>query len=280
MPLHVPNIEEAFAPPKPVYKGKQPLKASDIQCPEALVQHPAFDPDVEQLSFSAKIEKSSREHILDKFPLPPITQVLTPTAKAPPRRPKVAAPPLDLYDDLLPNNPILERQRLLSAARAQIHREEPYRQAIVDSCSSTSRYQGTILPQAWAEPAVFRDGPRGQAGDSQTIMTHSNYSTKSLGTSLRLKEGPGRRVVVNPPPRYDSRPRMLSAASSGSVMDTTSSRRYDHAMEPRKRQASNASTATVQQGAEFGYISRVDYPRTPSKAFRSHQPTSSYPLCS
>lgn len=287
MPLqNIGNIEEAYERSRPVYRGQYPLKASDVQlvvdsrgCPDAPVQHPAFDPVVEQCAFSSPIKKSSRKDLLAQFPAPPIDKPL-------PRRPKEPAPPLrlydNLYDNLLPPNPAFERQQFLCDARAQNDRE-PYRQPIVERSQSTTssrHYPVVVPPQAWAETTLFRDGVHGEESGGQTIMTHSNFSTKSLGANVRLRDGPARRVVVTHSTRHDPRPRMHSSASSGSIMDNTpptSSRRYGRAMESRQRQASNASTAT-RQGAEFGYISQADshYHKTTSSASRSRPPKSPY----
>ena len=257
MPLQNFASIEVHVQSKPVYKGKEALKPSDIQmvvdsrgCPDALIQHPAFDPIVEKCTFSTPIEKLSspvekiHDNILKQFPLPPID-------KSAPCRPK-AAPPL--YDDLLPPNPALEKQPS-TAAHPDIHRE-PYRQLITPS----SRYPNVVQPQAWGEPNVSRGGYRRQEGDSQKTMMHSNISTKSLGANVRLKDSPVRRVVVNPPARQESRPRMHSSTSSGSVM--TSSRR----LEPRQRQNSNASIAI--QPAEYGHVSHSGSHshRTPSSS--------------
>jgi len=245
MPLqNFPNIE-VYVRSKPVYKGKEALKPSDIQvvvnsrgCPDALI-HPAFDPIVEKCTFSTPTEKLYA-NVLKQSSLPPID-------KSVPCRPK-AAPPL--YDDLRPN-PAFEKQ-LFTAAHPDIHRE-PYRQLITPS----SHFSGNVVqPQAHGKPNVFRDGYGRQEGDR--TMMHYNISTKNLGADARLKDSPVRHVVVNPPARQESRPRMHSDASSGSVMYTTSSRR----LEPRKRQASNASIAV--QPAEYGHVNHTGSHRRPS----------------
>lgn len=275
MPLqNVVNIEEEYVRSRPVYKGKHPLKPSDVQLvvdshgrPDAPVQHPAFDPVVEQHTFSTPPDKLSHGDILKQFPTPPAN-------KPPPCRPKVAAPFLDLYDDdILPPNPAFKREQILGTTFPDVDRE-PYRQLVERSQSTSSRYHDVAQSQAWPELAFLRDDPHGQNG-SPTIMTHSNLSTKSLGANVRLKDGPARRVIINQPARYDSRPRMHSGASSGAIMplNTTQPSFSRGHMEPRRRQASNASTAP--RHAEFGYISHTDshYRRTPSSASRSLQPS-------
>lgn len=242
------NIKEIYAQSKPVYKGKHPLKVSDVQlvvdshgCPNALVQHPAFDPVVEETTFSGPIEQPSRRDVLDLFPAPP------PSDMPLPRRPKVIAPPLydELYNNILPPNPASARQRLLSAPRAEITHES-YHQPI-DISQSTSSHRshrshhsrGVVQAQAFTKTALFRQQQEG----GRPFMMHSNYSTKSLDANVRIRDGPARRVIVNPPARYEHRPEPGG---------------------PRQRHTSNAST--THHGAEFGYIGQDDchYHKIPS----------------
>lgn len=272
------NIEEAYTRSRPVYKGQHPLKASDIQLvldshgrPDAPIQHPAFDPIVEQFNFSTpsdSLPNEANEDILKKFPAPPANNNS-------PRRPKVAAPPLGLYDDLLPPNPAFAREQIFSATRPGVHRE-PYRQLFERSQSSSSRYHDDVQPQALPELGFLCNDPHEDG--TPTIMKHPNISTKSLGSNVRLRDGPARRVVINGPARYDSRPRMHSGASSRSIMspNTTQPSSGRCYMEPRQRQTSNASTTP--RHAEFGYISHTDShyhtrTNTPSRSTRPLQPS-------
>lgn len=237
------NVEEIYARFKPVYKGKHPLKVSDVQlvmdshgCPNALLQHPAFDPVVEQNTFSGPIEQPSRRDVLDLFPAPP--PLHTPL----PRRPKVIAPPLydELYNNNLPpGNPAFKRQRLPSAPRAKISRESNHQP--IDSQSTSSHRSRVAQAQAFTETALFRDGY--QQGD-RTLMMHSNSSTKSLGVDIRIKAGPARRVVVNPPDKHQL------GAHSGTTRHGADS-------------------------AEFGYISHGHH-KIPDSTSRSRSLKSSY----
>lgn len=246
MPLQdIYNIEKAYARSRPVYQGKHPLKVSDVQLlvdsqgrPHAPIQHPAFDPVVEQFSYATLADKPSHKDILKQFPAAPATKSL-------PRRPKVAAPPLDLYDDLLLLNPASQREKICGS-RPDLQRE-PYRQVVERSQpTSSSRHRDVDL-------AFLLDDPHGQKDCSLMIMKHSNISTKSLSANARLRDGPEHCVVVSGPVRYDSRPRTQSSASSCSTMLPNHSLRYK---EVRQRQASNATI--VPRQAEFGYISHTD----------------------
>jgi hypothetical protein len=237
MPLQdVYKIEEAYTRSRPVYQGKHPLKVSDIQLlvdsqghPHAPIQHPAFDPVVEQLSYATSADKPSHKDILKQFPAAPAN-------KSFPRRPKVAAPPLDLYNGL-PPNPAFQREKLCGS-RPDLYRE-PYRQVVESQPTSSSRHRNVEL-------AFLLDDLHGQEDRSSMIMKHSNISTKSLGANARLKVGPEHCVVVNGPARYDSRPHIQSSTSSRSTMLPNTSQQPSFSrrdQEFRQRQASNLSLA-------------------------------------
>ena len=230
MPLHSYTDIDPDSRPRPVYRGRGPLKTSDIQIvldirgtPKTPYVHTAFE-DNEKLpkptrsppspvkrhngqdsvaqafrAAKAKPELSHKE-VIDQFPEPPQALPTLPL--------KIPKKPLLSGLDLLPPNPAFDKAeyaRLKAGSMARVH------QRSASEAPPAPRYESPVSPEAvrryYGLPVTddLDDEERIRKplpAVPRPMMAHANLSTQSLGgrqpldVRARLRQGPVARHPV------------------------------------------------------------------------------------